>query len=571
MNLDTVDVVIQDTLVFMNTVYRSIRIMEDHAGFVKDIAPLRQEIVGLLDPDVRTLDSLAVLTEVVIIDFSVILNHFDKARVFHDLAVMNPVGIRAHIMQAGLIAQEHAGAAVKYKGRLMGTVLRSGHVQVLDDVALLIEIVGVSVNGGPLALVRLLALHIVGGADGIGEPAAPALPLGVEGNVLRQADNGASIGVGGAGAVRFRVPAGELEVRTVKAVCGQRSVHTVFEGLCGHAALAAVGVKGHSVLLAAVGKAGLVGGIFGDLSKCGCPAGKDVGIVLPACFDRRIVAGHLVILHFRGVDHCTVLVLPGDGVLSDFPYEHRSEICIAGNCGCGSDLLVGLFVHPVIEGVGILDFSFLCGSSDSILFSQLQNIGAVSCRRELGSNVAIGSVPDHIVIPGGGGVLCSVSHIAGDRGDGRCPAFEGEVLLVGGFLGGRRAVILGHYAIRHIHIGLQNSAVFILPNNRIGVDGSVVLGHVGHIAFDSGNLRAPALEGVGVLGVSGLSGRCAVVLRHCAVRNGLIGLQSRAVRIDPFYRVFSEGGVIGSRVGGISGNRGDRGRPAGKGVVILRG
>ena len=317
MNLDTVDVVIQDTLVFMNTVYRSIRIMEDHAVFVKDIAPLRQEIVGLLDPDVRTLDSLAVLTEVVIIDFFVILDHFDKARVFHDLAVLDPVGICAGIVQTALIVQEDAGLVIKDERGLIGAVLRGGLIKSLDDVALLIEIVGVSVNGGPLALVRLLALLIVGGADGIGVPAAPNLPLSVEGNVLRQVVDGVFVSIDRAGAVLCGVPAGELEVRTVKAVCGQRFDHAVFEGLCGHAALAAVGVEGDGVLLAAVGKAGLVGGIFGDLSECGCPAGKDVGIVLPACFDRRIVAGHLVILHFRGVDHCTVLVLPGDGVASD--------------------------------------------------------------------------------------------------------------------------------------------------------------------------------------------------------------------------------------------------------------
>ena len=221
--------------------------MQDHAVFIKVVAPFRKrQIIGLVDPAVlatlgqQVLDGfgdfkISVLLhifqngKVVIIYLSAFSYHTLQAGFLHDLAVLDPVGICAGIVQTALIVQEDAGFVVEDEGGLIGTVLRSGHVQALDDVALLIEIVGVSVNGGPLALVRLLAIHIVGSAVCIGEPAVPELPLGIEGDILRQIADGVSVRIGRAGAVRFRVPAGELVVLTGKGVFGQRDICAVIE------------------------------------------------------------------------------------------------------------------------------------------------------------------------------------------------------------------------------------------------------------------------------------------------------------------------------------------------------
>ena len=203
--------------------------MRDHAVFIKDVAPLRQQIVCLFDPYVFALNRLVVLAEIVIIDFSAILNDPDKARVFHDLAVMDPIGIRSGVIQSVQSAPENASLVVEDEGGLMAAILRSGLVKALDNVARIVEVVGVAFNGGPGAGVSLIAIHIVGSAVCIGEPAVPELPLGIEGDILRQIADGVSVRIGRAGAVRFRVPAGELVVLTGKGVFGQRDICAVIE------------------------------------------------------------------------------------------------------------------------------------------------------------------------------------------------------------------------------------------------------------------------------------------------------------------------------------------------------
>ena len=59
-----------------------------------------------------------------------------------------------------------------------------------------------------------------------------------------------------------------------------------------------------------------------------------------------------------------------------------------------------------------------------------------------------------------------------------------------------------------------------------------------------------------MLGVASLGGRCAVVLRHCAVRNGLIGLQNLAVSIDPSHGIGVDCGGVLRSIGHIAGDGG---------------
>ena len=235
MHLDAVDVVVQIAPILQNTILGGIRIMQDHAVFIEVVAPLGKQVIGLHNPIVLTalgkniLNRLVVLAEIVIIDFSAILNDPDKARVFHDLAVMDPIGIRSGVIESVQSAPENASLVVEDEGGLMAAILRSGLVKALDNVARIVEVVGVAFNGGPGAGVSLIAIHIVGSAVCIGEPAVPELPLGIEGDILRQIADGVSVRIGRAGAVRFRVPAGELVVLTGKGVFGQRDICAVIE------------------------------------------------------------------------------------------------------------------------------------------------------------------------------------------------------------------------------------------------------------------------------------------------------------------------------------------------------
>ena len=221
--------------------------MQDHAVFIKVVAPFRKrQIIGLVDPAVlatlgqQVLDGfgdfkISVLLhifqngKVVIIYLSAFSYHTLQAGFLHDLAVMDPIGIRSGVIQSVQSAPENASLVVEDEGGLMAAILRSGLVKALDNVARIVEVVGVAFNGGPGAGVSLIAIHIVGSAVCIGEPAVPELPLGIEGDILRQIADGVSVRIGRAGAVRFRVPAGELVVLTGKGVFGQRDICAVIE------------------------------------------------------------------------------------------------------------------------------------------------------------------------------------------------------------------------------------------------------------------------------------------------------------------------------------------------------
>ena len=234
-NLDAVDVVIQNALILQDTVLGGILIVRDHTVFIEVVAPLGKQVIGLHNPIVLTalgkniLNGLAVLAEIVIIDFSAILNDPDKARVFHDLAVLDPIGIRSGVIQSVQSAPENASLVVEDEGGLMAAVLRSGLVKALDDVARIVEVVGIPVNGGPNAEVFLFTFYIVGGATLVGEPAVPELPLGIEGDIPRQVFDGFSVRIGCAGAIFLCVPAGELVVLTGKGVLGQLDICAVIE------------------------------------------------------------------------------------------------------------------------------------------------------------------------------------------------------------------------------------------------------------------------------------------------------------------------------------------------------
>ena len=73
-------------------------------------------------------------------------------------------------------------------------------------------------------------------------------PLGVEGNVFRRSDV-RPIGIGRAGAVRRRVPTGEVVVSAGESVGGQRGCRAGLHSLGGHEAIAAVGIKGNDRIL----------------------------------------------------------------------------------------------------------------------------------------------------------------------------------------------------------------------------------------------------------------------------------------------------------------------------------
>ena len=118
-------------------------------------------------------------------------------------------------------------------------------------IVLILGLLGIIVGKVPLG--PLLAGIVALLQDGI-IPVQPAdmilvqCPLGVEGNVFRRSDV-RLIGIGRAGAVRRRVPTGEVVVSAGESVGGQRGCRAGLHSLGGHEAIAAVGIKGNDRIL----------------------------------------------------------------------------------------------------------------------------------------------------------------------------------------------------------------------------------------------------------------------------------------------------------------------------------
>ena len=535
MDPDAVDVVELDALIHNDAVLGSIRVMEDHTVCIEEVTPLGQQVVGLGNPVVlsafrqNVLDSLVVFLEVVIVHFAVILDHMDQAGIFHDLAVLDPVGIRAGVVQAALVAQEDAGFIVEDEGGLMAAVLRGGLVKTLDDVAVFIEVVAAAVNGGPGSVIRLHTFHKVGSANVIGEPAVPEPPLGIKGNVFLQIDR-LPVVIGIARAVLFGVPAYEPVVFAGEEVRIQRAVHSVLHRLLIHAAFAAVCIKGHKNKGESGSKGSRVGSIAGNRADCRCPAVKGVGIPfisgLGGCctvIGRQRVVGHIII----GFQSGTVVILPGDRVGLRLPLGIESGIHSQSG---GKGLVVVRRTVSIRIGVPAGEDVALALEA---VFGQCNFIALLHGLRSHFAAAAVCVKADSVEFPFRGVKLSGVLRRAGHNLDFRIP-FAVEAVPIGIIHGLLRdlADILGPLVIRH-KLLLQHGAVVILPGDGVGVDCGSVLCGVGHIAGNFGDLRRPALEGVGILRGGCLGGRIAVIAGRCAVGHILVRLQNRAVGILP--------------------------------------
>ena len=125
-----------------------------------------------------------------------------------------------------------------------------------------------------------------------------------------------------------------------------------------------------------------------------------------------------------------------------------------------------------------------------------------------------------------------VSRIFGNFVNIRRPALEGVCVLGVCRLCGRRAVIFGHCTVFY-RISLKNRAVFVLPCHSVFVNSGSIYGNVCHISGNFVNIRRPALEGISVLSICRLGGRCAVIGRRCAVGYIFVFLKNRTVPVFP--------------------------------------
>ena len=118
-------------------------------------------------------------------------------------------------------------------------------------IVLILGLLGVIVGRVPLGLFLAGVVALLQDGTIPVQPADMILvqcPLGVEGNVFRRSDV-RPIGIGRAGAVRRRVPTGEVVVSAGESVGGQRGCRAGLHSLGGHEAIAAVGIKGNDRIL----------------------------------------------------------------------------------------------------------------------------------------------------------------------------------------------------------------------------------------------------------------------------------------------------------------------------------
>ena len=226
--------------------------MHDHAVFIKAISVSCGQAVpvGLLNDIficfLGCLVGLAVFTEVVVVDLAAVPDHALEAGFFLDDAAVQPIGVRADIVNSSDVLLERTVRVKDAAGflcRALGRQLMNAGGGIAGFG---MQIIGLAVNfcpAGPLQLAVLVILP----SKLVCEPAVPDLPLCIERHVACQLQNGAFVSIGGSSAICGSVPAGELVVLAREGIRVQRGIDADLKGLRRHLALAAIGVEGNRV------------------------------------------------------------------------------------------------------------------------------------------------------------------------------------------------------------------------------------------------------------------------------------------------------------------------------------
>ena len=294
--------------------------MHDHAVFIKAISVSCGQAVpvGLLNDIficfLGCLVGLAVFTEVVVVDLAVIPDHALEAGFFLDDAAVQPIGVRADIVNAVDVLLEHA-VRVKDAACFLCCTLWRQPADARGSIAGIgVKIIGLAVNFCPAGLLQLAVLVILP-SKLVCEPAVPDLPLCIERHVACQLQNGAFVSIGGSAAVRRSVPAGELVVLARECIRVQRGIDADLKGLRRHLARTAIGVEGNRVEHTGCRRIlrRISGIIFGS-NDLRAPAGEGVAVVLVRC---------LICAARKGGHRALQAVLLRD----DHAIDHPGDVC----------------------------------------------------------------------------------------------------------------------------------------------------------------------------------------------------------------------------------------------------
>ena len=299
--------------------------MHDHAVFIKAISiSCGQAVpVGLLNDIficfLGCLVGLAVFTEVVVVDLAAAPDHALEAGFFLDDAAVQPIGVRADIINTGDVLLEHAVRvkdAACFLCRALGRQLMNAGGGIAG---FRMQIIGLAVNFRPAGPLQLAVLVILP-SKLVCEPAVPDLPLCIERHVACQLQNGAFVSIGGSAAVRRCVPAGELVVLAREGIGIQGGIDADLKGLRRHLAHTAIGVEGNRVEHTGCRRIlRRISGILFSNHNLRTPAGEGVAVVLvrslicAAGEDRHRALQVVLLRDDHAIDHpCDVCAGLGD-------------------------------------------------------------------------------------------------------------------------------------------------------------------------------------------------------------------------------------------------------------------
>ncbi len=177
--------------------------------------------------------------------------------------------------------------------------------------------------------------------------------------------------------------------------------------------------------------------------------------------------------------------------------------------------------------------------------------------------------PRHGVGVHGCGECRRICSVAGHSGNSRTPPGKGVGVLDIRCFDRRFAVIGVCRAVCNFSIGFQHRAVVIQPRHRVSVHRRSEGCRVGHVTRQGSNRRTPPGKGIRILGVRNLRRCCAVVGGCGAVCNCLVGLQHRAVVVQPSHRVGVHGCGECRRICSVAGHSGNSRTPPGECVGVL--